>query len=91
MTFNNLDTDDSPIEPMVTSENTLDIQEPSDMEAYGRGRATVGYVMFNMLTIGTLYTQLSRKLFIGLRNSLVHCEANINRFPMNPRIFKSDE
>ena len=56
-----------------------------------RGRATVGYVMFNMLTIGALYTQLSRKLFIGLRNSLVPCEANIDRFPMNPRIFKSDE
>ena len=56
-----------------------------------RGRATVGYVMFNMLTIGVLYTQLSQKLFIGLGNSLVHCEANIDRFPMNPRIFKSDE
>ena len=57
----------------------------------GRASATVGYVMFNMLTIGALYMQLSQKLFIGLRNSLVHCEANINRFPMHPRIFKSDE
>ena len=57
----------------------------------GRGRVTVGYVMFNMLTISALYTQLSWKLLIGLRNSLVHCEANIDRFPMNLRIFKSDE
>ena len=56
-----------------------------------RGRATMRYCMFNMLTIGALYTHLSRKLFIGLGNSLVHCEANIDRFPMNPRIFKSDE
>ena len=37
-----------------------------------RGRATVGYVMFNMLTIGALYTQLSRKLFIRFKYSWIH-------------------
>ena len=37
-----------------------------------RGRATVGYVMFTMLTIGALYTQLSRKLFIRFKYSWIH-------------------
>ena len=37
-----------------------------------RGRATVGYVMFTMLTIGALYTQLSRKLFIKFKYSWMH-------------------
>jgi len=30
--------------------------------------------------------QLYRELFIGSRYSLGHCKANINRFPMHPRI-----
>ena len=34
VTFNNFDTDHSPIEPIVTSEKTLHKQETSDMEAY---------------------------------------------------------
>ena len=38
----------------------------------GRGCATVGYAMFNMLTIGALYMQLSWKLFIIVKYSWIH-------------------
>ena len=44
-----------------------------------RVRASVLYVKFNMLTIGALYMQLSRKLFIRFKYSWIHWKPiNVN-------------
>ena len=51
------------------------------------GGSVFKYVcMFKMLSIAVFYSQLSWKLFIGFRNSWVHCEANVDRIIMKLRI-----
>ena len=44
--------------------------------------------MINMLTMATLYSQLSWKLFIEFRYSYVHCETNADRILMHIRVSK---
>ena len=50
----------------------LCLQAANTAASSGRGPATMRYCMFNMLTIGALYTQLSRKLFIRFKYSWIH-------------------